>query len=232
MDHVLHLEAGTASAYTGDYESFLRQRAERRLAQQRAFAKQSRALAAEEDFIRRNIAGQNSAQAKGRRRRLERVEPAEPAARRGRRDGAPPRRPTSAAATRCWWRSDVTRRHAPGGRCSTTSRPRSRAARWWAWSGRTGRGSRRCSAPSWASGRRTAGELRDARLGADRLLPPGPGAGAGRRRRCTTSSPTSARTGAADPSRATSAASASPATRCCGAPRRSRAASGRASRSR
>ena len=73
VDHVLHLEAGTAIAYAGDYEAFVRQRAERRLSQQRAFAKQSRTLAAEEDFIRRNIAGQNSAQAKGRRRRLERV---------------------------------------------------------------------------------------------------------------------------------------------------------------
>ena len=73
VDHVLHLESGTAAAYTGDYETFIRQRAERRLTQQRAFAKQSRTLAAEEDFIRRNIAGQNSAQAKGRRRRLERV---------------------------------------------------------------------------------------------------------------------------------------------------------------
>ncbi len=73
VDHVFHLEAGTGIAYTGDYETFLRQRAERRLAQQRVFAKQSRSIAAEEDFIRRNIAGQNSAQAKGRRRRLERV---------------------------------------------------------------------------------------------------------------------------------------------------------------
>jgi len=73
VDRVLHLEAGTAVAYSGDYEAFLRQRTERRLTQQRAFAKQSRALAAEEDYIRRNIAGQNSAQAKGRRRRLERV---------------------------------------------------------------------------------------------------------------------------------------------------------------
>ena len=73
VDHVLHLEAGTAVAYAGDYEAFIRQRSERRLAQQRAFVKQSRSLAAEEDYIRRNIAGQNSAQAKGRRRRLERV---------------------------------------------------------------------------------------------------------------------------------------------------------------
>jgi ATP-binding cassette subfamily F protein 3 len=73
VDHVLHLESGTAQAYTGDYEGFVRQRTERRLAQQRAFAKQARVLAAEEDYIRRNIAGQNSAQAKGRRRRLQRV---------------------------------------------------------------------------------------------------------------------------------------------------------------
>jgi ATP-binding cassette subfamily F protein 3 len=73
VDHVLHLEAGTAAAYAGDYEAFLRQRAERRLARQRAFVKQAKVIAAEEDYIRRNIAGQNSAQAKGRRRRLERV---------------------------------------------------------------------------------------------------------------------------------------------------------------
>jgi len=73
VDHVLHLESGSAAAYTGDYETFLRQRSERRLSQQRAYSKQARVIAAEEDYIRRNIAGQNSAQAKGRRRRLERV---------------------------------------------------------------------------------------------------------------------------------------------------------------
>jgi ATP-binding cassette subfamily F protein 3 len=72
-DHILHLDAGTAEVYSGDYETFVRLRAERRLAQQRAFDKQSKVIAAEEDFIRRNIAGQKSAQAKGRRRRLERV---------------------------------------------------------------------------------------------------------------------------------------------------------------
>ena len=73
IDHVLHVEAGTVIPYAGDYEAFVRQRAERRMAQQRAFTKQSKVLASEEDFIRRNIAGQKSAQAKGRRRRLERV---------------------------------------------------------------------------------------------------------------------------------------------------------------
>ncbi|MGN6390757.1 MAG: ABC-F family ATP-binding cassette domain-containing protein [Gemmatimonadales bacterium] len=74
VDHVLHLEGGTAATYEGDYAAFLRQRTERRLTRQRAFAKQSRVIAAEADFIRRNIAGNNSAQAKGRRRRLDRVE--------------------------------------------------------------------------------------------------------------------------------------------------------------
>ncbi|MGH7630620.1 MAG: ABC-F family ATP-binding cassette domain-containing protein [Gemmatimonadales bacterium] len=73
VDHVLHLEAGTAYAYEGDYEAFVRQRAERWLAQARAHARQARVIAVEEDYIRRNIAGQNSAQARGRRRRLARV---------------------------------------------------------------------------------------------------------------------------------------------------------------
>ena len=72
-DHVLHVEAGTTTSYTGDYESFLLQRSERRLTQQRAYQKQQSFLASEEDFIRRNIAGQNTSQAKGRRRRLQRV---------------------------------------------------------------------------------------------------------------------------------------------------------------
>jgi ATP-binding cassette subfamily F protein 3 len=73
VDHVLHLESGTTAPYTGGYESFVRQRTERRLTQQRAFDKQQRQIANEEDYIRRNIAGQNSKQAKGRRKRLERL---------------------------------------------------------------------------------------------------------------------------------------------------------------
>jgi ATP-binding cassette subfamily F protein 3 len=73
VDHVLHLEGRSAFPYTGDYEAFVMQRNERRLAQQRAFDKQQRTIAAEEDYIRRNIAGQNSRQAKGRRTRLARV---------------------------------------------------------------------------------------------------------------------------------------------------------------
>ena len=73
VDHVLHLEGATATVYAGTYESFLIQREERRLSQQRAYDKQRKAIAGEEDYIRRNIAGQNSKQAKGRRKRLGRL---------------------------------------------------------------------------------------------------------------------------------------------------------------
>jgi ATP-binding cassette subfamily F protein 3 len=73
VDHVLHLEGGSAVVYTGSYESFVVQREERRLSQQRAYDKQRKVIADEEDYIRRNIAGQNSKQAKGRRKRLGRV---------------------------------------------------------------------------------------------------------------------------------------------------------------
>ena len=74
VDHVLHLENNTAHAYRGGYDQFVRQYTERRLAGQRAFETQQKVIAAEEDYIRRNIAGQNSKQAKGRRKRLARVE--------------------------------------------------------------------------------------------------------------------------------------------------------------
>ena len=111
VEHVLHLEAGTARSYSGDYEAFVRQRTERRLAEQRAFAKQARVIAGEEEFIRRNIAGQNSAQAKGRRRRLHRISrlsppPGEEGAMSLRLDGGGARRRSGAGRHR---------RRAPGG---------------------------------------------------------------------------------------------------------------------
>src|SRR5438093_1622045 len=73
VDHVLHLEGGTATPYAAGYTDFVAQRAERRLAQQRAFEQQQRTIAHEKDYIARNIDGQNTKQAKGRRRRLERL---------------------------------------------------------------------------------------------------------------------------------------------------------------
>ena len=73
VDHVLHLENDTAYVYAGGYTSFVEQRALRRLTQQRQFEQQQRKIASEEAYIARNIAGQNSKQAKGRRKRLERL---------------------------------------------------------------------------------------------------------------------------------------------------------------
>src|SRR5256884_7040996 len=73
VDHILHLEGGTATPYSAGYTDFVAQRAERRLAQQRAFEQQKRIIAKESDYIARNIAGQNSKQAKGRRKRLDRL---------------------------------------------------------------------------------------------------------------------------------------------------------------
>lgn len=73
VDHVLHLEGHTATPYVGTYESFVEQRTLARLSQQRQFDQQQRRIAAEQDYIARNIAGQNSKQAKGRRKRLDRL---------------------------------------------------------------------------------------------------------------------------------------------------------------
>ena len=73
VDHVLHLEGRSATPYAAGYAAFVTQRAERRLAQQRAFEQQQRVIAHEKDYIARNIAGQNTKQAKGRRKRLDRL---------------------------------------------------------------------------------------------------------------------------------------------------------------
>src|SRR5260370_11541609 len=71
VDHVLHLEGHTATPFSAGYTDFVGQRAERRLAQQRAFEQQQRTIAHEQDYIARNIAGQNTKQAKSRRNALE-----------------------------------------------------------------------------------------------------------------------------------------------------------------
>ena len=73
VDHVLHFEGGSATEYKGGYESFVQQRNERRLAQARAFDKNRKVISAEEEYIRRHLAGQNSKQAKGRRKKLARM---------------------------------------------------------------------------------------------------------------------------------------------------------------
>lgn len=72
-DHVLHLEAGTAVPYDAGYSGFVEFRNERRKVQQKAYEQQRRKIAADEDYIRRNIAGQKTKQAQSRRGRLARL---------------------------------------------------------------------------------------------------------------------------------------------------------------
>ncbi len=60
------------SVYPGNYSAYLRQSTERRLEHARRYQAQQEHLEREQDYIRRNIAGQNTRQAKGRRKRLER----------------------------------------------------------------------------------------------------------------------------------------------------------------
>jgi ATP-binding cassette subfamily F protein 3 len=72
-DHMLHLEDRTAVVYEGSYSRFVELRAERRVAAQRAFEKQATAIAKEEEYIRRNLAGRHAQQAVGRRKRLNRL---------------------------------------------------------------------------------------------------------------------------------------------------------------
>ncbi len=73
-DHVLHLEEGTGHAYTGSFDSFLTQREERRAVQQKQFERQQAYISRTEDFIRRNLAGQKTKQARSRRTLLSRLD--------------------------------------------------------------------------------------------------------------------------------------------------------------
>ena len=66
--HFDHLET-----YSGNYSAYARQRAERLERQQKEFSAQRAYIRKEQEYIRRNIAGQNTRQAQGRRRRLDRL---------------------------------------------------------------------------------------------------------------------------------------------------------------
>jgi ATP-binding cassette subfamily F protein 3 len=70
----IEIESGRATTYQGNYSAYVRQREERRAAQMREYEQQQEMIARTEDFIRRNIAGQKTKQAKSRRNKLERLE--------------------------------------------------------------------------------------------------------------------------------------------------------------
>jgi ATP-binding cassette subfamily F protein 3 len=71
---IIEIENGQAATYRGNYSDFLVEREERREIQQRAFENQQRLIAKTEEFIRRNLAGQKTKQAKSRRTMLARLE--------------------------------------------------------------------------------------------------------------------------------------------------------------
>jgi ATP-binding cassette subfamily F protein 3 len=73
-NRIIEIENGKAASYNGNYSKFLVEREERRETQRRAFENQQTMIAKNEDFIRRNIAGQKTKLAKSRRNMLERIE--------------------------------------------------------------------------------------------------------------------------------------------------------------
>ncbi|MBX3323329.1 MAG: ABC-F family ATP-binding cassette domain-containing protein [Phycisphaeraceae bacterium] len=73
VDRILETELGRLIEYPGNYHTFRKLRAERRIAQQRAYENQQVQFKREEAFIRKYKAGQRAKQARGRESRLERL---------------------------------------------------------------------------------------------------------------------------------------------------------------
>ena len=74
VDEVWELAWGRLEQFRGNYSAYATQRAERVKRQNITYERQRSHIAETEDFIRRNMAGQLSRQAKGRQKRLSRVE--------------------------------------------------------------------------------------------------------------------------------------------------------------
>ncbi len=74
VNRVLDLENGRMESYRGNYSAYLVEKEERREQRQRAYEQQQEMIARTEEFIRRNLAGQKTKQAKSRRNLLQRME--------------------------------------------------------------------------------------------------------------------------------------------------------------
>jgi len=72
VDHIWEMSKTGLETYRGNYTAYLQQRQERWALRQQVFEKEKERLEKEMDYIQRNIAGQNTLQAKGRLRRLSR----------------------------------------------------------------------------------------------------------------------------------------------------------------
>jgi ATP-binding cassette subfamily F protein 3 len=73
VDRVWELQWGRLDRYRGNYSAYVAQKTGRLARQRIEYERQQKSIARTEDFIRRNIAGQRSREAKGRLKRLERV---------------------------------------------------------------------------------------------------------------------------------------------------------------
>jgi ATP-binding cassette subfamily F protein 3 len=71
---IIEIENGRAVSYKGNYSKFLVERELRREQQQREYENQRSLIAKTEEFIRRNLEGQKTKQAKSRRNMLERMD--------------------------------------------------------------------------------------------------------------------------------------------------------------
>lgn len=74
VNRVLDLENGRIESYRGNYSDFMVEKEERREQLQKAYEQQQELIAKTEEFIRRNLAGQKTKQAKSRRNMLGRME--------------------------------------------------------------------------------------------------------------------------------------------------------------
>jgi ATP-binding cassette subfamily F protein 3 len=73
-NEIVELENGRAVVFTGGYDKYLDEREERHERLNAAYERQQAEIARTEDFIRKNIAGQKTKQAKSRRKMLDKVE--------------------------------------------------------------------------------------------------------------------------------------------------------------
>lgn len=73
-EKIIEIEHGKTISYKGNYSQFLIEREERREMQRREFENQQAFIAKTEEFIRRNLEGQKTKQAKSRRNLLQRMD--------------------------------------------------------------------------------------------------------------------------------------------------------------
>ncbi|HVF30472.1 MAG TPA: ABC-F family ATP-binding cassette domain-containing protein [Pyrinomonadaceae bacterium] len=73
-DRIVEIENGRAVTYKGNYSKFIVERELRREQQQREYENQQSMIAKTEEFIRRNLEGQKTKQAKSRRNMLQRMD--------------------------------------------------------------------------------------------------------------------------------------------------------------